>query len=486
VPQFVRDHRENKVSVVFATLLSGTMFYLSQGLNDLGFLAWFAPAPLMWLAYGTTPNWSLTLASTAACFAGLIYAFECYGMLPPSLILPVILPQVVLFPAAVSFARLVQRRLGPIATLFAFPTCWTAFEYLIGLASPHGSWGSLAYSQVSTPYLIQSAALFGLYSVTFLICLFANAIAMALRLQGQARLAVGVGFAICALNVVFGLVRLAQPQSETIGVAAMVYGSATVAAHNKDPLAAAVNVSDTYARAIRSAAAKGAKLVVTPEGGIISEAPWRSAILAPLLAASKETGTQIVAGVYERVPPGDLAFSFGPDYRVHTYAKRHLVPLLEAQFTPGSASGWLGDGRAMEICKDMDFPRTIRRDAEKGIRLMAVPAGDFIKDGWLHGRMAIMRGVEDGFALVRAANDGLVTASDAEGRLVASQTVAPAGLTMIIARIPLGPGHTVYTHIGDAFAWLCWALFLSIGARSLVNRTSGTNAVAPESLRSAR
>jgi apolipoprotein N-acyltransferase len=120
----------------------------------------------------------------------------------------------------------------------------------------------------------------------------------------------------------------------------------------------------------------------------------------------------------------------------------------------------------MEICKDMDFQDTIRADAAKGVRLMGVPAGDFGGDAWLHARMAVMRGVENGFALVRAANEGLVTASDAEGRLIASKMDTPTGLTMIVADLPLGPGPTLYTRIGNAFAWLCVAATLVIGGIS--------------------
>ena len=59
-------------------------------------------------------------------------------------------------------------------------------------------------------------------------------------------------------------------------------------------------------------------------------------------------------------------------------------------------------GRALAICKDLDFPITIRGDAQKGIRLMMVPAADFESDGWIHARMSILRGVENGFAVVRA------------------------------------------------------------------------------------
>jgi apolipoprotein N-acyltransferase len=124
----------------------------------------------------------------------------------------------------------------------------------------------------------------------------------------------------------------------------------------------------------------------------------------------------------------------------------------------------------MEICKDMDFPRTIRRDAARGVRLMGVPAGDFNRDAWIHGRMAIMRGVENGFATVRAASNGLVTASDDRGRLIASKMDSPAGPTMIVADLPLGSGPTLYTRIGDAFSWGCAAFFLWVGVYSIFSR----------------
>ncbi len=445
------------------------MFYLSQGLNNVWALAWFAPAPLLWLAYSKAPTWQIALASLSAILVGDIYALQCYGrLLPPLIYLQVIGPQAVMFPAAIVFARVVQRRMMPLVTLFAFPAFWTAFEYLSEVVAPNGTFGAFAYSQVSAPILIQSASLFGFYVITFLICLFANTLAMALKARRETAVAIGLGAAICAANVVFGCVRLAEPRGETIRVAAMVNETAQTKAWHARTLAQAVAVSQTYANAIRHAAAEGAKLVVTPEGGIIATAPTRSAILAPLIAVSKQTGTEIIAGIVQSKPPADVAFSILPNGSLQRYDKRHLVPIMEKMFTPGRRSGWLGQGSAMEICKDMDFPRTIRHEAAQGVRLMAVPAGDFGKDAWLHARMAVMRGVEDGFALARAANNGLVTASDAEGRLIASKVDTPTGLTMIVTALPYGPGPTLYTRIGDVFAWLCVIASLAMIGVSIV------------------
>ena len=47
-------------------------------------------------------------------------------------------------------------------------------EFAAGLLSPHGSFGSIAYSQVSVPIFLQSASLFGMYSITFVLSLVAS------------------------------------------------------------------------------------------------------------------------------------------------------------------------------------------------------------------------------------------------------------------------------------------------------------------------
>ena len=114
----------------------------------------------------------------------------------------------------------------------------------------------------------------------------------------------------------------------------------------------------------------------------------------------------------------------------------------------------------MEICKDMDFPATIRTDAASGARLVAVPAGDFGKDAWLHARMSILRGVENGFAIVRSAHRGFLSVIDAQGRIVTQRRAASSGMSEVVATVPLGPGPTLYTRIGDTFAWIAAAATL--------------------------
>jgi apolipoprotein N-acyltransferase len=66
--------------------------------------------------------------------------------------------------------------------------------------------------------------------------------------------------------------------------------------------------------------------------------------------------------------------------------------------------------------------------------------------------MAVMRGVENGFAIARSAQEGLVTVSDAYGRVLVEQSSARD--PMEVQAMAAGPGATFYTHYGDWFGWV--------------------------------
>ena len=69
--------------------------------------------------------------------------------------------------------------------------------------------------------------------------------------------------------------------------------------------------------------------------------------------------------------------------------------------------------------------------------------------------MAILRGVESGFTVIRSGRNGLLTVSDRYGRTVDVRNSDPAAVTLVV-RAPLGAGKpTVYARIGDGFGWLC-------------------------------
>jgi apolipoprotein N-acyltransferase len=111
-------------------------------------------------------------------------------------------------------------------------------------------------------------------------------------------------------------------------------------------------------------------------------------------------------------------------------------------------------GYGLVVCKDLDYPGVGRDYAGAGVLL--VPGLDFDRGGWLHSRIAMIRGVESGLTIVWSATRGRVTASDSTGRVLAE-----TGWRCWCGCQWTPPG-TVYTRLGDWFAWLCLAPALAV------------------------
>jgi apolipoprotein N-acyltransferase len=114
----------------------------------------------------------------------------------------------------------------------------------------------------------------------------------------------------------------------------------------------------------------------------------------------------------------------------------------------------------------MDFPESFLDYGRYGARILAVPAWDFGGDGRLHSRMAVLRGVENGFSIARAANRGFITVYDAYGRILAERSSSTAGGALLLQDVSLGPGHTMYSQFGDWFPLSCLLtvlVLLSVG-----------------------
>ena len=147
-------------------------------------------------------------------------------------------------------------------------------------------------------------------------------------------------------------------------------------------------------------------------------------------------------------------------------------------FTRPSDDGTEGKW-GVEICKDMDFPLLARQYSNDGVGLLLVPAWDFIADGWLHDRMAVLRGVESGFSIARVAKQGLLTLTDDRGRVLAERNSSAQlwntsdPFTTLTGSIPVRNEPTIYARTGDWFAWLDLALavllFLPLGRNNPIH-----------------
>ena len=110
----------------------------------------------------------------------------------------------------------------------------------------------------------------------------------------------------------------------------------------------------------------------------------------------------------------------------------------------------------------MDFPRLSREYSRDGIGMLIVSASDFVADGWLHGGIAVLRGVEGGFSIARAADLGILTATDDRGSVLSERDTVRIGapIATVVAEVPVRHDITIYSRLGDWFAWLCIGVFL--------------------------
>jgi apolipoprotein N-acyltransferase len=85
--------------------------------------------------------------------------------------------------------------------------------------------------------------------------------------------------------------------------------------------------------------------------------------------------------------------------------------------------------------------------------------------------MAVLRGVENGFALARSARNGLLTISDNRGRILAESATAPGRFVSISGMLNVARKETFYTRTGNWFAWLCVAAFVVLLTSRLFMRS---------------
>jgi apolipoprotein N-acyltransferase len=465
-----------------AVLFGALCFHLSTGLGAFGPAAFVAPLGVLAVAF--TRSWRVAaLAGFAAHFLGNLGLVAYLGELVPlPVVLGILAATSLMFAAAVLLARLAFLRLPAPVAVLAFPAAWTSIEYLTALWSPHGTFLNLAYSQVDFLPLVQIASVTGLWGVSFVVTLVPSALAVA-RVRPAPRVLIAPAIAVL-LALGFGAWRLQAPPSGApvrVGLAATDERVGVVFETRDAGLARrAVN---GYADRVRRLATQGAQVVVLPEKmvGVVFDDP---AGIEPVVAyAALQERVTVVAGynflrapLPQHNPPRNLAVVHGANGDVLLeYEKRHLLPGPETGYAVGAMPGLFqaaGTRWGVAICKDMDFPSWLRAYGRADVRVMAVPAWDFVVDGRLHSRMAVVRAVENGFALVRTAMEGRLLVTDAYGRVIAEDRTDGKPEALLVTSAPPGPGTTFYARTGDWFGWLSVAALGALVAASLLRARS--------------
>jgi apolipoprotein N-acyltransferase len=469
--------------VAAAGVVCAVFAYLGTGLHPIWWALWLAPIPVLAIA----PRLGAGVAFLFGSIAWLIgetnqwnyvrYAIE----LPLPITVLYFLTPAIVFGIGVLLVRNLIRRGSLFFASLIFPVYWVAYEYLTAITSPHSTWGNLAYTQMNCLPVIQIASITGLWGISFIVLLFASGGATLLSGAGNTRqhrmLAIAVGFIVCVVFV-FGKWRLQSNPSDNVVTVTLIAKDVPMSVYLGSE-EQALQVLNEYADEIRRVSPAGTDVVVLPEKiarvseGALAEV---NSLYSSVITV---THTAVLLGLVRKTPSGD--FNSSRFYSAHgkleaNYDKHHLIPGVEPE-TPGDKRVILEkpSGRwGLQICKDMDFPKLSREYAAEGANLLLVPAWDFNLDGWLHARMAILRAVENGFALARSARNGLLTLSDSRGRILAQTATVPDRFVSVTGKVNISREQTFYTRTGDWFAWLCVAVFVGLLAFQLFSREGKT------------
>lgn len=461
------DHRRYGVAFL-AVVSTAVLVWFGNGLNPWWPLLWFAPLTVLLFA-SRSSWWGAALAAFLAWLVGSLNMWHYFRVVlhaPPSIWIRIFSIAALLFTASVLLFRSLLRRGAWWSALLAFPATWVSFEYLLNLISPHGTAGSLSYSQLNFLPFLQLASITGPWGMSFLLLLFPATLTIGLHRRRaapkQALRIVGTGLGVIALVLVFGAVRLMLPmpdQRVRVGLIASDEPANVDVAKEGAPTQ---RLFRDYAAAAEGLAARGTQVIVLPEKLGVAVGPETKDIDVIFQSLADKTKSKVVAGLIEVSLPVryNRARVYAPEAPLLTYDKHHMLPPFESNLRSGTTltlmpepSGTWG----VAICKDMDFTPLSRQYGEAGVGLMLVPAWDFDLDRWWHGHMAVMRGVESGFSIARAAKRGYLTVSDNRGRILAETRSDSAPFATLLANVPAVHETTLYVLLGDWFAWLALA-----------------------------
>ena len=84
-----------------------------------------------------------------------------------------------------------------------------------------------------------------------------------------------------------------------------------------------------------------------------------------------------------------------------------------------------------------------------------LPSGDWREVAPYHADMARVRAIENGFSLVRPVSGATTIVCDYNGRVIGKRDFYDGGDRVLVSNVPTNGVPTLYSAIGDAFAWGC-------------------------------
>lgn len=500
------------MSMVFLRITAALSTGIAQALiaPPVGwtFLHWVSWLPLLW-AVGSVRwkgrlalGWIAGFAGVVALFSWMLETGQRFFDLSVAHATLLLVAMGVLWGGYVAvFAVLLPRvkRLSGPAWPFAMAALWVACEFLNPQIFPYYQ-GAAHYQNL---LLFQTASLFGVQAVSFLVLLFNGILWATLETlwlrRGSLRPIQLIGpvlatVVIFGVSLSYGAFRLdhigrLQARADHLQIGLVQLGMGIEDRERRIKTASPGIVRD-YLAATREASHRGAQVVVWPEAACVRGVTGPSG--EPIRQLARDAGIEIWAGaiVVGSDPSGVAPQFHNSAYRIdgtghldRRYDKNILLPFSE--YTPGvrqfpwlsrllSTRGDYSSGDQLRIyrtpwvrynfliCYEALRSKLVRRNVREGSRLLVTLSND----AWFgdtscphqHMMLAAARSAEHGCPMVRVATTGISAVVDARGQII--QRTEPFAAQTLVVDLPLVYAPTLFTKIGNLFPWSCVVITL--------------------------
>jgi apolipoprotein N-acyltransferase len=398
-----------------------------------------------------------------------------------------------------ALARLIWTR--GASRVLALAAALTLSEWLRGHVLSGFPWNAFGSALATLDWLAQSAALFGVWGLTFVaVAVYASPAVLTDDAADTRRrwLAPALSVAVIAAMAAYGALRLHRTPTAYVDNVRLRIMQPNLQQDDKFRYAQKQAVMSRYIALSDRASGPQAGGIADVTHLIWPESAFpffltREADALAQIAALLPEGTVLITGAVrapETAPTGDVTRAYNSIYVIDhdgsvlsVYDKVHLVPfgeylpfqtLLERlglmQLTKVQGGFIPGDRRRAQnvpraprflplVCYEIIFPgAAVPRGERAGWML------NLTNDGWFgmsagpyqHFFQARLRAIEEGLPLVRAANTGISAVVDPLGRVLKSLPLGSEGILDAALPRPLPP--TIYARLGDAPAGIAVAL----------------------------
>ncbi len=377
------------------------------------------------------------------------------------------------------FDRIYTQKFKGIISTLVFPSAYVLMEFIVVSTNPSGSYGTLAHTQTSLP-LLQIISVTGIWGLVFIITWTSSIINWLWDYSFQkskiklAFLIYGVSFLAV---IIFGQTRLSvNVKNETVRIASINISKAALKnRHNANVDSLVEKANNDFLINCKIAAASGAKVVFGIETVIrLHEDKENEFIEKAKVIAQNDS---IYLGLPIELMPEDFP-EIRPENKIIWISPNGQLLFTYHKAKPTPGEGNYGDGIikyfdspygriSSSICFDMDFPSLISQVNKMNIDIMLVPGNDWKEIAPYHTYVSSARAIEQGFNMVRAVSRGLSASFNYKGQILSFMDYYSTDDLILYSDVPTKGQNTIYSILGDYFAWLCIIFLVIISAFSI-------------------